>query len=56
MYEGGSGTGQSHSMQAGCGNLLSAPTSCRRTLTVRNRSGSDSITRNVNINKIAGCF
>jgi PKD repeat protein len=26
------------------------------TLTVRNRSGSDSITRNVSINKIAGCF
>jgi len=55
-YEGGSGTGQSHSMQAGCGNHPLGANIVSATLTVRNRSGSDSITRNVSINKVAGCF
>jgi len=55
-YQDGSGTGASHPMQASCRNRSIGANVVSVTLTVRNRSGSNSITQNVGVNKIAGCF
>lgn len=55
-YQDGSGTGQSHPMQASSRNRSIGANIVSVTLTVRNRSGSNSLTKNVSVNKIAGCF
>jgi len=55
-YQDGSGTGPSHPMQASCRNRSIGANVVTVTLTVRNRSGSNSLTRDVGVNKIAGCF
>jgi PKD repeat protein len=43
-------------MQASCRNRSIGANVVSVTLTVRNRSGSNSLTKNVDVNKIAGCF
>ena len=55
-YQDGSGTGALHPMQASCRNRSIGANVVSVTLTVRNRSGSNSLTKNVDVNKIAGCF
>jgi hypothetical protein len=55
-YQDGSGTGQSHPMSAACRGRAIGINQLQVTLTVRNRAGSDSSTKNVPVNKIAGCF
>ena len=55
-YQGGGGSDQRHQMQMGCGGRPIGNNSVPVTLTVRNASGSNTITKNVTINKIAGCW
>ena len=55
-YEGGGGSDQRHSMQMPCGGRPIGNNSVPVTLTVRNRSGSDTLTKNVTVNKIQGCW
>ena len=43
-------------MQMGCGGRPIGNNAVPVTLTVRNRSGSDTVTKNVTVNKIAGCW
>jgi len=43
-------------MRASCHDRPIGATVVPVTLTVRNRSGSNSLTKDVSVNKVAGCF